>query len=71
MKTQIIAVVVGILVIAGIMVVNAIQDEPAKETSTDSKPDCALSYGKQCTEKNNCGREECGIEKTGSCGCRQ
>lgn len=74
MKIWIIASLVATMLIAGFLVVNALQtsnDLPIVESSPEKTPSCsgAGSCGGSCTPGNSCSSPTCGVEKTGSCGC--
>lgn len=69
MKTWIMAaIIIGILVIAGIVVSMTgltIADEEEQVENIDCK-----SCGNSCTVERNCGLASCGARTGGSCGCR-
>lgn len=62
----IIAIVIGIIALAGIAVAtvsNLSQETPAQ--NTEVCPNC----GKNCNSQNGCGNEACGMKKAGKCNC--
>ena len=62
MKILLIVAVVGLLVLAGVAVVNAVSvDEPV-----DVEPS---SCGGGCSVGQVCSNAECGVRAGGSCGC--
>jgi hypothetical protein len=63
----IMAVVIGLLLMAGIVVSIGIS---SADNTEDTKEDSYCNYGKECTEQRNCGRDSCGAAYGGSCGCR-
>ena len=66
MKILMIGLIVGLLAIASVVVVNALQDD---EVVSVQEPSCGSCSG-GCSAGNSCGNPSCGFEKTGSCGCR-
>jgi len=73
MKTWIIAsIIMGLLVIGGIAVVQAVTDKPVETTKTQEatgSPTCT-GCGGGCTAQKNCGLSTCGAASgTGTCGC--
>lgn len=60
------AVLVGLLVVAGVAVVNALPDSNASGTAQKSCSGC----GNSCTKESNCGLATCGATNGGTCGCR-
>ena len=64
MKGVILTLAIVVMVVAaGLVVVNALQDDSVSVTS--DAPVCSRS----CTAGNSCGNPGCGVETTGSCGC--
>jgi hypothetical protein len=57
--------IVGLLVFAGIVVVNAISNDDVSITTTKTCTGCQ----KSCTGENNCGLSQCGSVSGGSCSC--
>lgn len=56
------AIMIGSLLIVGIVVVGVVN---AEEVEENIEPVCDNT----CTPGNSCGKSECGVQKTGSCGC--
>tara|TARA_Y100000310_G_C20686953_1_gene819643 strand:- start:676 stop:897 length:222 start_codon:yes stop_codon:yes gene_type:complete len=72
MKIWLIAIVVAILAIAGIVIVNALQNNDAEVSGSDvcSTPSDAPVCGNSCTAGNVCSNPSCGVRTGGGCGCR-
>lgn len=72
MKIWIVVAVVAMLAIAGLVAVNATQQEQVQEETQISTnlASCSSSCGNSCTAESNCGRSSCGAVSGGSCGCR-
>jgi hypothetical protein len=58
-------ITVGILVIAGVLVLNLGTVNANEETTTVSCTSC----GNSCTAESNCGLKSCGAVQGRSCGC--
>ena len=68
MKTWIVAgIFVGLLILAGIAVVNATIDNSNIEEPV-STLECS-TCGNSCRAQNNCGLSGCGATKRRTCGC--
>ena len=67
MNSWIIFGVIGVLVIAGIAVINAYSNTTTQKTATQTNT-CS-SCGNSCTAGKNCGLATCGAVNGGSCGC--
>ena len=74
MKTMMIAaIVIGLLVVAGIAMVNANIDDPTETQNnaiSDASPSCS-GCGNGCSAEKNCGLATCGAVNGGSCGCNK
>ena len=67
MKTWVIALAVGLLLIAGVTAVNALQEESStNEVEAVSYSSC----GGGCSAGNTCGNPTCGAKTGGTCGCQ-
>ena len=74
MKTWIIvAIVIGILAIGSAFAFNVTGNNISEETCDVGKiSECnsgSCPNNGKCTENNNCENSNCGVKKTGSCGC--
>jgi uncharacterized membrane protein len=67
MKILMIALVIGLLAVAGLVVVNALQNEEPVVTSVKA-PSCG-SCGGGCGATGGCSSPSCGANNGGSCGC--
>lgn len=68
MKTAIIIGVLGLLLVAGFVVVNAIQsNQPTENLPTGT---CSSQCGNSCTVESNCGKATCGAVNGGTCSCK-
>lgn len=67
MKTVITIGVLGLLLVAGFVVVNALQNDQPEESLPVGT--CSSSCGNSCTAESNCGNPTCGAISGGSCGC--
>jgi len=63
------AMVVGLMVIAGITVVNAYSTNDVIEEEQPDTATCGETCGNSCSAQSNCGLATCGATKGGSCGC--
>ncbi|MFA5061036.1 MAG: hypothetical protein WC494_01840 [Candidatus Pacearchaeota archaeon] len=68
MKIWLIALIMGTLVLASMMVVNALQEETPK-TDANNLQSCG-SCGGNCNALEGCSLSTCGINNGGSCGCK-
>ena len=59
------SVIVGLLIIGGVAVVNAVENN----TENTEQIECS-TCGNSCTAESNCGLSTCGAISGGSCGCR-
>jgi len=70
MKLWIIAgILAGLLIIAGIAVVNATADQEVEIESQQVEVIECSSCGNSCSTQRNCGQSTCGAVNGGSCGC--
>jgi|WetSurMetagenome_2_1015567.scaffolds.fasta_scaffold183502_2 hypothetical protein len=70
MKTWIItAVVLGILLVAGIFVANINLAKAADSNPAQKVPSCSGCSGNSCTAEKNCGLSTCGAVNGGKCTC--
>lgn len=62
----IVAIIAGLMMVAGIAMVNALANNTYKEQQFISCETC----GNSCTLESNCGLSTCGAVSGAGCGCR-
>ncbi len=67
MKTWIIVAVVAMLVIAGLVAVNALTNDSS--SGSEAEQIKCSSCGSSCTAEKNCGLASCSAVNGASCGC--
>lgn len=65
----IVAIIVAVLALGTVMAINLTTNEDSIETE-QTTTNTACEYQGGCTQEKSCGNPNCGIETTGSCGCR-
>lgn len=69
MKIWMIALVIGLLAVASVVVVNALGDDESVATSSPVVKSAGCGCGGGCAASGGCSSPSCGASSGGSCGC--